>query len=40
MENTFGETCLTYFKHHYQNEMNHALKVFTSSLATEGTKQD
>lgn len=29
MEHAFGEIHLTYFKHHYQDEMNHALKVVT-----------
>lgn len=27
MEHAFGEICLTYFKHHYQGEMNLALTV-------------
>lgn len=39
MEHVFGEICLTYFEHHYQNEMNHALTVVTSPLTVEGIKQ-
>lgn len=32
MEHAFGEICLTYFKHHYQDEINHAPKVVTFSF--------
>lgn len=39
LEHAFGETCLTYFKHHYQDEMHHALKVVTS-LTVQAAQQD
>lgn len=38
MEHAFGETYLTYFRHHYQHEMNHALKVVTYSLNYRGNQ--
>lgn len=39
MEHAFGEVCLPYFKHYYQDQTNLGFTVVTSALTVEGIKQ-